>query len=85
MKVKKCWITRAYPENLHWVEAHIDMGQTTSSEAAMLKSELSRLYQRRLIVDQMIRNLERYSALAVRRPPGRAKKPSGPVMVRRIA
>ena len=67
------------------MKTHIGMGQTTSSEAAMLKSELSRLYQRRLIVEQMIRNLERYSALTERRPPGRVKKPAGPVMVRRIA
>ena len=32
------------------------------SEIESLKSELSRLYERRLIVDELIRSLERYAA-----------------------
>jgi hypothetical protein len=51
----------------------------------MLKSELSRLYRRLIVVDELIRNLERYAGLIERRPMGQAKKASGPTMVRRIA
>jgi hypothetical protein len=32
------------------------------SEIETMKSELSRLYERRLIVDELIKNLERYAA-----------------------
>lgn len=60
------------------------MGQTTAFEAAKLKSELSRLYQRLILVDDLIKSLERYSALARPRP-AKPRKAVTSLPVRRIA
>lgn len=59
------------------------MNYLPPSDVETLKSELSRLYERRLIVVELIRNLERYAASesgpdtveAVNRPPLRVSSP----------
>lgn len=61
------------------------MAQRTSPESGTFRSELSRLYQRRLVVDELIRSLERYAASESARPPGKAKKLLGPQPLRNIA
>lgn len=61
------------------------MGQSPNLETATLRSELSRLYRRRLVVDELIRSLERYAASDARRPAGKAKKMVTPIVLRNTA
>jgi hypothetical protein len=61
------------------------MNQLPSSEVENLKSELIKLYEKRLVVDELIRSLERYAACETRRPMGSVRKSPTVIKLRNIA
>jgi hypothetical protein len=54
-------------------------------DMATLKTQLSRLYRRRLVLDELIRLLERYAASEASRVPEKPKGPAEVITLRHTA
>jgi hypothetical protein len=54
-------------------------------DMATLKAQLNRLYRRQLVLDELIRLLERYAASEARRPAEKQKAPAQVITLRHTA
>lgn len=54
-------------------------------DMATIKLQLTRLYRRRLVLDELIRLLERYAASEAKRPAAKQKGPAQVITLRHTA